>query len=479
MPIANGQVMALALQSRNVILATWYANLTGGQASNYWTLPASQLYARIAAHYGPKTEGDYCSLPISYAYHDIYIAVGGVETRDYTWGEAFALANIYAALRGHQGSKGKIAGYRELGKQILLALIATAPVPVPAPNAPSNLVAVTVTDVRIDLSWTDNSTDEDGFRIERSTDNVNFTQIAEVGANVTTYQSTGLTADTQYYYRVRAYNTGGNSTYSNTANATTFLAETLAYAAASGATDLVPLNNLFGYIIGESLWNNFRIYPQKGAQNANAGSTVYGAGALTSSNGTLIGSPTWGADGITYNGTSQAMRISKFITQPASVTVWTRQSIISLPGAATNALVSHNQFTNFLRSILLSARADLSGNPYSVTRSSDGSPINIETYIETTATHSTSSTTIVAQWTNGGGRAIWNNNGSSALTILNGTPQTSAFDTSVDVVIAATLGTGNVLQQFINAQFAATAFLVGVNPTTTQRETITNLINAL
>jgi len=220
MPIANGQVMALALKSRDVILATWYANLTGGQASNYWTLPASQLYARIAAHYGPKTEGDYCSLPISYAYHDIYIAVGGVETYDYTWGEAFALANIYAALRGHQGSKGKIAGYRELGKQILLALIAQQYTPV---AAPSNLVATGVSASQINLSWTDNSSNELGFKIERSTDNINFTQIAQVGAGVTTYQSTGLDEGVQYYYRVRAFQGAVNSQYSNTASAATIL----------------------------------------------------------------------------------------------------------------------------------------------------------------------------------------------------------------------------------------------------------------
>ena len=46
-----------------------------------------------------------------------------------------------------------------------------------------------------------------------------FTQIATVGVNIRTYTNTGLNRGTRYYYRVRANNANGNSTYSNTANA--------------------------------------------------------------------------------------------------------------------------------------------------------------------------------------------------------------------------------------------------------------------
>jgi titin len=89
------------------------------------------------------------------------------------------------------------------------------------PAAPSALTATAVSSNRVDLSWTDNAGNETGFLIERSPDGINFTQIATVGANVTTYSNTGLTASTTYYYRVRATNSAGNSAYSNTANATT------------------------------------------------------------------------------------------------------------------------------------------------------------------------------------------------------------------------------------------------------------------
>ena len=59
---------------------------------------------------------------------------------------------------------------------------------------------------QINLSWTDNASNETGFRIERSSDGTSFTEISTVGSNVTTYADTGLSASTQYWYRVRAYN---------------------------------------------------------------------------------------------------------------------------------------------------------------------------------------------------------------------------------------------------------------------------------
>jgi len=90
------------------------------------------------------------------------------------------------------------------------------------PAAPSDLSATAVSASQINLSWTDNSDNEDGFKVERSLDGSTWTQIATVGANVTTYQNTGLSCSTIYYYRVSAYNAGGDSDYSNTAYATTY-----------------------------------------------------------------------------------------------------------------------------------------------------------------------------------------------------------------------------------------------------------------
>jgi hypothetical protein len=90
------------------------------------------------------------------------------------------------------------------------------------PNAPSNLAATASGSSAINLSWTDNSTDETNFVLQRSlTSNSGFTTIATLPANTTTYMNSGLTGSTTYYYRVQATNAAGSSAWSNTANATT------------------------------------------------------------------------------------------------------------------------------------------------------------------------------------------------------------------------------------------------------------------
>ena len=93
----------------------------------------------------------------------------------------------------------------------------------PALSGPSGLTATAVSSTQIGLTWVDNDTAEQGFKIERSVGagSTVFTQIATVGANVTSFSNAGLTASTSYSYRVRAYNADGDSGYSNTAGATT------------------------------------------------------------------------------------------------------------------------------------------------------------------------------------------------------------------------------------------------------------------
>jgi len=88
--------------------------------------------------------------------------------------------------------------------------------------APTNLSADAVSSSRIDLSWTDHSSVESGFKIEQKAGSGGtYTEIAVVGTNVSTYNNTGLETSTTYYYRVKAYKGGLDSAYSNEASAGT------------------------------------------------------------------------------------------------------------------------------------------------------------------------------------------------------------------------------------------------------------------
>ena len=127
----------------------------------------------------------------------------------------------YLTANGDAIADGKVAVTKP---RINLARAVNAlPAPAPAvPAAPSNLSITATSPFQINLRWTDNSNNETGFKIERKTGAAGtWAQITTLAVNATSYSSTGLTAATAYYYRVRAYNTAGNSGYSNESTATT------------------------------------------------------------------------------------------------------------------------------------------------------------------------------------------------------------------------------------------------------------------
>jgi Matrixin/Fibronectin type III domain len=103
------------------------------------------------------------------------------------------------------------------------------------PSAPSSLAAAAGSSSptsSIALSWSDNSTNESGYVVERSSDGATFAQRAQLATGASSYLDSGLASGTTYYYRVYAYNSAGSSTYSNVASAQT--------QASSSATSTAP-----------------------------------------------------------------------------------------------------------------------------------------------------------------------------------------------------------------------------------------------
>lgn len=90
------------------------------------------------------------------------------------------------------------------------------------PQTPTNLTASSETSSRIRLRWQDQSDNETRFIIERAKDtDANFVPVDSVGADTTEYLDINLTAQTTYFYRIKATNANGASAYSNTIGAST------------------------------------------------------------------------------------------------------------------------------------------------------------------------------------------------------------------------------------------------------------------
>jgi hypothetical protein len=90
-----------------------------------------------------------------------------------------------------------------------------------APAAPSSMAVRSNAYNGVSLGWVDNSTNESGFKLERSGDGVNFSEIATLGTDATSFADGSVAARSTYYYRVRAFNSVGGSGFSNTVGVTT------------------------------------------------------------------------------------------------------------------------------------------------------------------------------------------------------------------------------------------------------------------
>ncbi len=141
-------------------------------------------------------------------------------------------ADVDAALKAN-ATTGKIVWNDPYGSKpapssgqdyLLYTAFISAPMP-NAPAAPSSLAATAPSFNEVDLTWADNSSNENAFRIERCQDAgtacTTFVVVAAVGANQQSYSDYAVSGSSTYRYRIVAYNSGGTSEYSNVATATT------------------------------------------------------------------------------------------------------------------------------------------------------------------------------------------------------------------------------------------------------------------
>jgi dienelactone hydrolase len=87
---------------------------------------------------------------------------------------------------------------------------ATTPAAPGTPLAPTELSADNIATTFISLGWFNNSSNETNILVWKSTDNINFTQVATLPAKSNSYTDNAVTAFTQYYYYVMGINANGN-----------------------------------------------------------------------------------------------------------------------------------------------------------------------------------------------------------------------------------------------------------------------------
>jgi hypothetical protein len=158
----------------------------------------------------------------------------------------------------------------------------------------------------INLSWVDNSDNETGFDIERSLNGSTWSLITTVASNVSSYANSGLTASTTYYYRVRAKNTAGNSSYTNTASATT-------QAGGSTPVTITFRDGLNGYSGTQDS------YVASGRTGNNYGtSTALEADGSDGSNGELVTLIKWNTSSIPTNAAVTSAKVTLRVSNVSS-----------------------------------------------------------------------------------------------------------------------------------------------------------------
>ncbi len=153
-----------------------------------------------------STDPDGSIVDYSWDFGDGTIGSGGTPTHSYSVADDYTVVLTVTDNNGAVDTDSCIVTVNDN--------VITPPLP------PANLSVMAISISQITLTWEDNSNNEDGFKIERMERKL-FEEIAVTSADITSFTDGGLKRGKTYIYRVRAFNTAGDSDYSNLDSVTT------------------------------------------------------------------------------------------------------------------------------------------------------------------------------------------------------------------------------------------------------------------
>jgi fibronectin type 3 domain-containing protein len=117
------------------------------------------------------------------------------------------------------------------------------------PARAANPTLASVSDTSIRVTWA-TVTGNTGYHVQRSVNGVDWTLVNTAAANATTFTDTGLTANSAYQYRVRAFNASGNGEFSNAVSRATLLSAVSSFTATADSASQITLS--WSNVTGES-----------------------------------------------------------------------------------------------------------------------------------------------------------------------------------------------------------------------------------
>lgn len=231
-------------------------------------------------------------------------------------GESLSLtlaAGTYCVAVGSHG------GYGDVGQYTLSGTIVQ---PVNYVAAPANLTASVISASQVNLAWTDQSANEAGFTIQRSTDGGStWVNLATLPTNATSFSDTAVQGGVMYLYRVYAEGAAVDSAYSNTASATIVPSAPTGLVASGVSTSQINLTWLdvsgeTGYRIERSV---------DGSTWSQVGTTI---ADITSFQNTGL------AGGTSYY--YRVFAVATFGESPASATAMGTTEALAIPAAPTS-----------------------------------------------------------------------------------------------------------------------------------------------